>query len=70
MAPRFATVSKDKILEVNEAAAPVKPKGRQNLACRRLLVGRKNFLNEYTTKLSKMIPEPLSIMQHKQTLTK
>ena len=23
MAPRFATVSKDKILEVNEAAAPV-----------------------------------------------
>ena len=36
MAPRFATVSKDKILEVNEAAA-------QNLACRHLLVGRKKF---------------------------
>ena len=34
MASRFATVSKDQILEVNEAAAPTNTKKRQNLACR------------------------------------
>ena len=66
MAPHFATVSKDKILEVNEAAAPAITKRETKI----WLVGiywsvGKNFLNEYTTKLSKMIPEPLSIMQHK-----
>ena len=43
MASRLATVSKDKILEVTEAAAPKIPRKRQNLACRCLLLGRKKF---------------------------
>ena len=42
MASRFATVSKDEILVVNEAAAPTNTK-RQNLACRCLLGDRKKF---------------------------
>ena len=43
MASRFKTVSKDKILAVNETAAPTIPRNRQNLACRCLLVERKKF---------------------------
>ena len=41
MASRFATVSKDKMLAVNEAAAPTIPRKRLNWACRCLLAGRK-----------------------------
>ena len=40
MASRFATVSKDEILAVNETAAPTNTKNRQNWACRCLLVDR------------------------------
>ena len=51
MASRFATVSKNKILAVTEAAAPKNTKKeKKNLACRCLLVGRKNFLAEFATK--------------------
>ena len=40
MASRFATISKDEILAVNETAAPTNTKNRQNWACRCLLVDR------------------------------
>ena len=43
MSSRFATVSKDEILAVNEAGAPTNTRKRQNLACRRLLFGRKKI---------------------------
>ena len=43
VASRFTTVSKDELFAVTEAAAPKKPRKRQNLACRCLLVGRKKF---------------------------
>ena len=49
MAFRFATVSKDEILAVNEAAAKCQKK-RQNLACRCLLAGRKKVVTEFATK--------------------
>ena len=62
MASPFATVSKDEILPVNEVATPTPmPRNRQNLACRCLLVDKKNFLSEFTTKSLKMIPETLLI---------
>ena len=51
MASRFATVSKDEILAVNETAAPTNTKKQTNLACRCLLVVRNfSFLTEFATK--------------------
>ena len=51
MASRFATVSKDDILAVNEASAPTNTKKEtQNLACRCLLLGRKKLLTEFAKK--------------------
>ena len=50
MASRFATVSKDEILAVNEAAALINTKKlRQKLSFRRLLVGRKKIHTEFAT---------------------
>ena len=43
MASRFAIVSKDEILAVNEAGAPTNTKKETNLACRCFLVGRKKI---------------------------
>ena len=62
MAPRFATVSKDEILAVNEAAATNKYQERDKI----WLVGvywsvEKHFLTEFATKSLKMILETLSI---------
>ena len=51
MASRFATVSKDKILAVNEAAALANTRRRQNLACRcQYWPVQRNFLNAFATK--------------------
>ena len=71
MASRFATVSKDEILAVNEASAPTNTKKEtQNLACRCLLLGRKKLLTEFAKKIIKMITETLSIAEREQTITK
>ena len=51
MGSGFATLSKDEILAVNEAAAPTSTRKRQNLACRCLLVCIKKFLAEFESKL-------------------
>ena len=52
MASRFATVSKEEILAINKAAAPTNTaKKETKLACRCLLVGRKNiFVTEFAAK--------------------
>ena len=57
----FATVSKDEILAVNEAAALINTKKlRQKLAFRRLLVGRKKKSSLNLQQIIKMIPKTLS----------
>ena len=43
MASRFATVSKDEILAVNEAAVPANTKKETKFGLSALLVGRKKF---------------------------
>ena len=56
MASGFATLSKDEILAVNEAAAPTSTRKRQNLACRCLLVCIKKFLAEFESKSKQNYP--------------
>ena len=57
MAPRFATVSKVKILAENEGAAPRNTKKETNLGCWCLLVGRKKFSYWICNKIIKNDPQ-------------
>ena len=61
MASGFATLSKDEILAVNEAAVPTSTRKRQNLACRCLLVLLVLLvLLNLNQNHNKIIPETLS----------
>ena len=51
MASRFPTVSEDKILAENEAAASTNTKKEIKFGLSVLLVGRKKFRTEFATKL-------------------
>ena len=62
MASRLATVSKDKILAVNEAAVPTNTKKETKFGLSVFTGGwKKIFLTDFATNKKKMIPETLSI---------
>ena len=60
MACRFATVSKDEILAVNDAAVPTNTNKETKFGFWRLLVGRKKMFSLNLKQITKMIPETLS----------
>ena len=62
MAFRFATVSKDEILALNEAAAPKNTKKETKFGLSAFTgLQKKKCLTEFVKKSLKMIPETLSI---------
>ena len=62
MAFRFATVSKDEILALNEAAAPKNTKKETKFGLSAFTgLQKKKCLTEFAKKFLKMIPETLSI---------
>ena len=67
MASRFATVSKDEILAVNEAAAPTNTKKETKFGLS-VFTGRqkKKFVTEFATK--SLENDPLNTLKRKQTL--
>ena len=69
MASRFATVSKNEILAVNEAAASTNTKREAKFGLSVFAGRQKKFLTEFATKLQKMIPKNCQL-KRKQTLAK